>query len=48
MNRSPAFYVARFVFAFAAIASDCAWAADAKVAAGATIYGNYCSNCHGD
>ena len=48
MNRSPAFYVARFVFAFAAIAPDCAWAADAKVAAGATIYGNYCSNCHGD
>ena len=24
------------------------WAADAKVVAGATIYGNYCSNCHGD
>ena len=48
MNRSPALYVARFVFALAAVASDCAWAADAKIAAGATIYGNYCSNCHGD
>ena len=21
---------------------------DAKIATGATIYGNYCSNCHGD
>src|SRR5258708_21220955 len=48
MNRSPALYVARFVFALAAVASDCAWATDAKIAAGATIYGNYCSNCHGD
>ena len=25
-----------------------AWATDAKIEAGATIYGNYCSNCHGD
>lgn len=48
MNRSPALYVARLVFALAAVASDCAWATDAKIAAGATIYGNYCSNCHGD
>jgi mono/diheme cytochrome c family protein len=48
MNRSAAFYLARLLFALAAIASDCAWAADAKIAAGASIYGNYCSNCHGD
>src|SRR5262249_23305178 len=48
MNRSPALYVARLLFALAAAASDCAWATDANIAAGATIYGNYCSNCHGD
>jgi mono/diheme cytochrome c family protein len=48
MNGSPAFYVARLLFALAAIASDGAWATDAKIAVGATIYGNYCSNCHGD
>ena len=48
MKRSAAFYVAHPLFALAAVASDCAWAADAKIAAGATIYGNYCSNCHGD
>jgi len=48
MKRSAALYLARPLFALAAIASDCAWAADAKIAAGATIYGNYCSNCHGD
>src|SRR6266436_735734 len=48
MNRSPALYVARFVFALAAVASDCAWATDTKIATGATIYGDYCSNCHGD
>jgi mono/diheme cytochrome c family protein len=48
MNRSPALYVARLLFALAAVASDCAWATDAKTAAGANIYGNYCSNCHGD
>jgi mono/diheme cytochrome c family protein len=40
--------VARFLFALASIASECAGAADAKIEAGATIYGNYCSNCHGD
>ena len=48
MSRSPALYVARVLFALAAIASDCASATDAKIAAGATIYGNYCSHCHGD
>src|SRR5258707_12240864 len=48
MNGSPALYVARFVFALAAVASDCAWATDAKIAAGATLFGDYCSNCHGD
>ena len=48
MNQLPALYVARLLLALAAIASDCAWATDAKIAAGATIYGNYCSNCHGD
>ena len=48
MNRSSALYVARLLFALAAIASDCASATDAKIAAGASIYGNYCSNCHGD
>src|SRR5262245_22521221 len=36
MNRSPALYVARVLLALAAVASDCAWAADAKIAAGAT------------
>jgi mono/diheme cytochrome c family protein len=40
--------MARLLFALASIASGCSWAADAKVEAGATIYGNYCSNCHGD
>ena len=48
MKRSAAFYVALPLFALAAVASDGAWATDAKIAAGATIYGNYCSNCHGD
>jgi mono/diheme cytochrome c family protein len=48
MSRSPTLYVARFLFALASIASECVWAADANIAAGATIYGNYCSNCHGD
>jgi len=48
MSRSPALHVARFLFALASIASECAWAADAKIETGATIYGNYCSNCHGD
>src|SRR5262249_16770759 len=48
MNRSSALYVARLLFALAAIASDCAWATDAKIAAGAPIYGNYCSHCPGD
>ncbi len=48
MSRSPAWHVARFLFALASIASECAWAADAKIETGATIYGNYCSNCHGD
>jgi len=48
MKRSAAFYVAHPLFALAAVASDCARATDAKTAAGATIYGNYCSNCHGD
>jgi mono/diheme cytochrome c family protein len=44
----PGLHVARFLFALASIASECAWATDAKIEAGATIYGNYCSNCHGD
>jgi mono/diheme cytochrome c family protein len=48
MSRSPAWHLAPFLFALASIASECAWAADAKIEAGATIYGNYCSNCHGD
>ena len=43
----PGLHGARFLFALASIASECAWAAD-KIEAGATIYGNYCSNCHGD
>ena len=48
MSRSPTLHVARFWFALVLIVSECAWAADAKIEAGATIYGNYCSNCHGD
>jgi mono/diheme cytochrome c family protein len=48
MNWSPALYIARLLLALAVIASDGAWATDAKIAAGATMYGNYCSNCHGD
>jgi mono/diheme cytochrome c family protein len=41
--------VCRAIFvALASIASECTWAADAKIEAGATIYGNYCSHCHGD
>jgi mono/diheme cytochrome c family protein len=44
----PGLHVARFLFALGSIASECAWAADAKIEAGATIYGNHCSNCHGD
>src|SRR5262249_55320947 len=48
MNRSAALYLARLLFALAATASDCAGATDANIAAGATIYGNYCSNCPGD
>jgi mono/diheme cytochrome c family protein len=47
MSRSPAWHLAPFLFALASIASECAWAAD-EIEAGATIYGNYCSNCHGD
>jgi len=41
-------HTARLYLALAAFASVPAWAADANVEAGATIYGNYCSNCHGD
>src|SRR5262249_61959479 len=47
MNRSAALYLARLLFALAAIASDCALATDAKIAAGAAVFGDYCSNCHG-
>ncbi len=48
MSRSPTPHVARFLFVLASIVSECAWAADTKIEEGATIYGNYCSNCHGD
>jgi mono/diheme cytochrome c family protein len=39
---------ARLCLLLACSASVPAWGADAKVEAGATIYGDYCSNCHGD
>jgi mono/diheme cytochrome c family protein len=41
-------HTARLCLALTYVASVPAWAADAKVEAGATIYGDYCSNCHGD
>jgi mono/diheme cytochrome c family protein len=41
-------HTARLYLALTSFASVPAWATDAKVEAGATIYGNYCSNCHGD
>src|SRR6266516_3820452 len=48
MRRLSTLYAAIIPFALASIALECAWATDAKIEAGATIYGNYCSNCHGD
>src|SRR5437870_13507479 len=48
MRRLSTLYAAIIPFALASIARECAWATDAKIEAGATIYGNYCSNCHGD
>jgi mono/diheme cytochrome c family protein len=48
MRRLPTVYVTVLPFALASIAWEYASATDAKIAAGATIYGNYCSNCHGD
>jgi mono/diheme cytochrome c family protein len=39
----------RVLFALVSIASEAYAGADAaKVEAGATVYGNYCSNCHGE
>src|SRR2546422_843733 len=40
--------VARFLFALASIASECAGAADAKIEAGAATSGDTCSQCPGD
>jgi mono/diheme cytochrome c family protein len=48
MSWSPALHAARSLFVLASIAWECAWAADAKIEAGATIYGSYCSSCHGE
>jgi mono/diheme cytochrome c family protein len=41
-------HIAQLYLALTSFASLPAWAADTKVEAGATIYGDYCSNCHGD
>ena len=41
-------HTARLCLTITCVASVPAWAADVRVEAGATIYGDYCSNCHGD
>src|SRR5205809_5656790 len=48
MRRLSPLYPPIIPSALASSARECAWATDAKIEAGATIYGNYCSNCHGD
>ena len=49
MSRLPASLAAQMVFALVSIASVAHAETDAaKVETGATVYGNYCSSCHGE
>ncbi len=49
MKRLPASLAAQVVFALVSIASVAHADTDAaKIETGVTIYGNYCSNCHGE
>jgi len=49
MSKLPASLAAQMVFALVSAASVAHAETDAaKVETGATVYGNYCSNCHGE
>ena len=49
MSKLPASLAAQMVFALVSTASVAHAEADAaKVETGATVYGNYCSSCHGE
>jgi len=49
MSRLPASLTAQMVFALVSTASVAHAETDAaKVETGATVYGNYCSSCHGE
>jgi mono/diheme cytochrome c family protein len=49
MKKVPASLAALMVFALVSTASVAHAETDAvKVGTGATVYGNYCSNCHGE
>jgi cytochrome c55X len=49
MKKVPASLAALMVFALVSIASVAHAETDAaKVETGVTVYGNYCSNCHGE
>ena len=49
MSKLPASFAAQTVFALVSTASVAHAETDAvKVETGATVYGNHCSNCHGE
>jgi mono/diheme cytochrome c family protein len=48
MNWLHCLHVARFCLLLSSVPSIPAAAVDARVELGATIYGDYCSSCHGD
>jgi mono/diheme cytochrome c family protein len=49
MSKLPASFAAQMVFALVSTASVAHAETDAvKVETGVTVYGNYCSNCHGE